>query len=157
MSGWVDLHFFRITLNYHFTGFPYLLTMFRRMSGSVDLKKCFSHISLSTFNLSFNCFRRAVFLTFSEKTRVFPKVLRKSTFLRITIGDDFRVPTMTAQRSRDRRKLGFDGGCCSLWVDAGTTIQTRVVTSMWVLEVRKQQRFRFTVSDRIQFFGCKSA
>ena len=28
---------------------------------------------------------------------------------------------------------------------------------MWVLEVRKQHRFRLTVSDRIKFFGRKSA
>ena len=41
-----EIFFFRISLIYHTTGFPYLLTTFRRMSGWVDLIKCFVRISL---------------------------------------------------------------------------------------------------------------
>ena len=53
------------------------------------------------------------------------------------------VPTLIAERSRDCRQPGLDSARCSRCIDAGTTIQTRSVSSTCLLEVRKQHRFRF--------------
>ena len=54
MSGWVDLNkFFCISLIYHLTGFPYLLTTFPRMSGLVDLTIFFFVSHLVDFRSGF--------------------------------------------------------------------------------------------------------
>ena len=65
-------------------------------------------------------------------------------FLQIGICDNFGVPARIAKRSRNCRKLGIDGGCCSQSTDARTTVQTRVVSSTWVLKVGRSHDWTYS-------------
>ena len=71
------------------------------------------------------------------------------------------VQGKTALRSRDRRKLGVDRGYSSQWIDAGMTIQTRVVTSMRLLKVpltffSRQLRFAQLALDLVRVCSAMS-